>query len=85
MFDQEINQCLPGRIRIFSVRVAPLAVVFIKETVRFPADVQIIVQGHAAALTVELPGASEQSVDRYVELAGKDLQGLIIGLTPYVF
>ena len=80
VINEEIQEIFFGCIHEFAVGVAPLAVVLIEETVRLPADVQIVVQGHAAALAVELSGASEQCVDRYVELAGKYLQSLVIGL-----
>ena len=76
---EEIQKIVLGYISELSVCVAPFAVVLVKGSVRLSADVLILGKGHSAALAEKLSRTSEQGVYGYVELTGKDLQGLIVG------
>ena len=67
--DQEIKKVVLCLINEIALRVAPLAVILIEITVRFPADVEVFVKRHSAALAVKLSRASEERVDRHVELS----------------
>ena len=69
MIDQEIKKIVLSLIYKIALSVAPLAVILVEVTVRFPADVNVFVKRHSAALAIKLSGASEKRVDRYVELS----------------
>ena len=58
VIDQEIKKIVFCLINEIAFRIAPFAVVFVEITVRLPADVEILVKRHSAALAVKLSGAS---------------------------
>ena len=69
MVYKEIEKGIFGLINEVTFCVAPFAVIFVEVAVRLPADIKILVKRHSAALAVKLSGASEERIDRYVELS----------------
>ena len=62
----------------FPVGIAPLAVVLIEAAVRLSAE-DAVLQGHAAALAKQLPGAAQQRIDGHAEKRRQLLEGFRIG------
>ena len=78
MILQETQQFLKICINKFPVSVAQLAVLFVKSAICLPADIDIL-QGHATALTDQLPGRAQQGIDGNIKQFGKKLQSLRVG------
>ena len=75
---QEIQQFLKAGVDEFPVGIAPLAVLLVEGAVRLPADIGIL-QGHATALTDQLPGGTQQGIDGDIKQPGEQLQSFCIG------
>ena len=52
VLDQIIQQVFFALVHLLSIRIAPFAVILVKEAIRFLADHSVLIQRHPAALTV---------------------------------
>lgn len=69
----------------FAVSITPLAVVFIKCSIRFFADVNVFTQRIAAALAIECSGRSQKCIDGDIKDFGKQLKrfGIRLGFACF--
>ena len=67
MLGQEINQFGQRFVEKFTVMVTPFTIVLLKGTVWLAAD-RCIVQRHPTTLANQVPGGTQQSVNRHVQL-----------------
>ena len=70
MFNEKIQKIVLCLIDEIAFRIAPFAVILIEIAIGLPADIEVFVKRHSAALAVKLSGASEECIDRDVELSG---------------
>ena len=66
IFHAHLNQILHIAIQIYTIGVAPFAVILIQKAICFPADA-VIRKRHAAALANQLSRRAKQCVDGHIE------------------
>ena len=69
IFHAHLNQILHIAIQIYTIGVAPFAVILIQKAICFPADA-VIRKRHAAALANQLSRRAKQCVDGHIEQLG---------------